>query len=83
MKDLLLWARLVVRTSNMKILRHRLADYVKNCSKKHAGARLFFFIEPMFVALSLPSSFLKLPNEGEVNEQGGGGAFRDAFLKQS
>ena len=29
MKDLLLRARVVVRTSNMKISRRRLADYVK------------------------------------------------------
>ena len=29
MKDLLLWARVVVRTSNIKISRRRLADYVK------------------------------------------------------
>ena len=33
MKDLLLRARDVVRTSNMKITRHRLADNVKHCIK--------------------------------------------------
>ena len=44
MKDFLLWARVVGRTSNMKISRRRLADYVKNCTKKRAAraARLFF-----------------------------------------
>ena len=34
MKDLLLQARVVVRTSNMKILRRRLADYVKTLHQK-------------------------------------------------
>jgi len=59
MKDLLLRARVVVRTSNMKISRRRLADYAKtlhqekisfslDCTKKRAAraARLFFFIQP-------------------------------------
>ena len=47
-EDLLLWARVVVRTSSMKISRRRLADYVKNCTKKPAAraARLFFLIQP-------------------------------------
>ena len=47
MNDLLLWACVALRTSNMKFLRRRLADYVKNCTKKHCAraARPFFFIE--------------------------------------
>ena len=45
MKDLLLRARCVVRTSNMKISRLCLADYTK---KRAARApRLFFFIQPI------------------------------------
>ena len=46
MKGLLLQARIGVRTSKMKISRHHLADYVKNCTKKRAAraARLFFLI---------------------------------------
>ena len=49
MKDLLLRARVVVRTLNMKISRRRLADYVKPFTKKRAAraARLFFFIQPI------------------------------------
>ena len=49
MKDLLLRARVVVRTSNMKRSRRRLADYVKTLHKKRAAraARLFFFIQPI------------------------------------
>ena len=46
MKDLLLRARAVVRTSNMKTLRCLLADYVKTLHQKRA-ARLFFFIQPI------------------------------------
>ena len=34
MKELLLRARVVVRSSNMKISRRRLADYVKNLHQK-------------------------------------------------
>jgi len=34
MKDLLLRARFVVRTSNMKISRRRLGDYVKTLHQK-------------------------------------------------
>ena len=34
MKDLLLWARVVVRTSNMKISRRHLADYVNKSRQK-------------------------------------------------
>ena len=49
MKDLLLRARVVVRTSKIKIPRGRVADYVKNCTKKRAprAARLFFFVLPI------------------------------------
>ena len=49
MEDLPLWARVVVRTSNMKISRRRLADYVNNCTKKLAAraARLCFLIQPI------------------------------------
>ena len=49
MKDFLLQARVVVRTSNMKISCRSLADYVKKCSKKPAAhaARFFFLIQPM------------------------------------
>ena len=45
-RPLLLVARVVVRTSNMKIARRHLADYVKKLPKKHAtrAARLFFII---------------------------------------
>ena len=48
MKNLLLQARVVVRTTKMKISR-RLADYVKNYNKKRAAraARLFFLIQPI------------------------------------
>ena len=48
MKDLLLRARVVVRTSKT-ISRRRLADYPKNCTKKRAAraARLFFFVLPI------------------------------------
>jgi len=43
MKKLSLRACIVVRTSNMKISRRPLADYVKNCTKERAAraARLF------------------------------------------
>ena len=49
MKDLLLRARVVVRTSNMKISRCRLADYVKTLHQKRAAraARLVFFVQPI------------------------------------
>ena len=49
MKGLLLRARIVVRTSKMKISRLHLADYVKNCTKKRGAraARLFFLIQPI------------------------------------
>ena len=47
MKDLLLWARVVVRTSKKKISRRRLADYVKkSCTRTSTvrAARLFILI---------------------------------------
>jgi len=42
MKDLLLQARVVVRTSNMKISRRRLADYVKTLHQKACRTIIFF-----------------------------------------
>ena len=47
MKDLLLRARAVVRTSTMKISRRRLADFVKTLHQKRAAraARFFLFIQ--------------------------------------
>ena len=51
MKDLLLRAPVVVRTSNMKISRRRLADYqnIDQKTEKRAAraALLFFFIQPI------------------------------------
>ena len=46
-EDLLLQARVVVRTSKIKTLSHSFADYLQNFSKKCAAraARLFFFIQ--------------------------------------
>ena len=47
-KDLLLQARVVVRTSNMIITHRRLPDYVKTLHQKKRAARaarLFFFIQ--------------------------------------
>ena len=41
MKDLLLRARVVVRTSNMKISRRRLADYVKRLHQKECRTIIF------------------------------------------
>ena len=74
MKDLLLRARVVVKTSKM-IPRRHLADYVKNCTKKRAAraARLFFLIQPiqkhhsfggLSLLLLLLSPFLKPPDAG-------------------
>ena len=42
-------ARIVVRTSKMKIPRRHLSDYVNNCTRKRAAraARVFFLIELM------------------------------------
>ena len=66
--DLLLQARVVFRTSKLKILRRRLADYVKKIALK-STCNTIIFPHPtnhiiQFVALSLllPSSFLKLLN---------------------
>jgi len=50
MKDLLLRARVVVRTSNMKISRRRLAEYVKTLHQKAyrtCSMMLYFFIQPI------------------------------------
>ena len=52
MKDLLLRARVVVRTSNMKISRRRWHTSSKHCTKKRAArptraAGLLFFIKPI------------------------------------
>ena len=49
MKDLLLRARVVVTTSNIKISGCLFADYVKECTKKRAAraVRLFFLIQPI------------------------------------
>ena len=51
MKDLLLWAPVVVRTSNLTISRRRLADYVKRLHKVRAAraARLFSVIRPIIL----------------------------------
>ena len=38
MNDLLLWVRVVMRTSEMKIWRRRLADYVKKLHQKACRA---------------------------------------------
>ena len=46
----MLQARVVVRTSKMKISRRHFPDYVnKNCTKKRAAraARFFFIIQPI------------------------------------
>ena len=49
MKILSLRVCVVVRTSNLKISRRPLADYVKHCTKKRAAraARLFFLVQPI------------------------------------
>ena len=49
MKHLLLRASVVVRTSNMKISRRRLADYVKTLHQERTAraARIFSFIQPI------------------------------------
>ena len=48
-ENLLLRARVVVRSSKLKIPRRCLADYVKNCTKKRPAraARSFFLIQPI------------------------------------
>ena len=45
--SVLLRARVVVRTSNMKISRCRLVDYVKTSQQNARAARLVFYIEPI------------------------------------
>ena len=54
MKYLLLHSRVAVKASNMKISRLRLADCVKNCTKKRAAraARLFFPIQSIILLFS-------------------------------
>ena len=49
MEDLLLGVLVVVRTSNMKISRRRLADYVKKLQQKacRTCSRIFFLIQPI------------------------------------
>ena len=67
MKDLLFGTRIVVRTSNIKISRHRVADYVKKKERKKftkersaRAARLLLFLSSFnqpyhcFLALWLP-----------------------------
>ena len=51
MKDLLLRARVVARTSNMKISRRGLSGYVKKLVIGRAAhsARLFFLIQPIIL----------------------------------
>ena len=74
MKDLLLWASVVIRTSNMKISRRCLVDHVKKLHKKSVPqVQLDYFSSfnqsnHSFVTSSLPllSSFLKLPNTPEM-----------------
>ena len=67
MKDLLLRARVVFRTSKLKISRRRLADYVKKIAPKsvpleqHDYSSSFNQSNHRLLSLSLPSSFLKLP----------------------
>ena len=53
MKDFLLCAHVVVRTSNLKMLRRRLVDYVKNCTQERASraARLVFLIQPIMLPI--------------------------------
>ena len=55
MNGFLLWARLVARTSDLKISRGHLEDYVKYCTKEYAAreARLFFRIQPIMFLICL------------------------------
>ena len=71
MKDFLLVARIVVRTSNMKISRRRLADYVKNCTKKRAAraARLFFLIKPIKPCICGVVFAVAGVNQGRLQQQ--------------
>ena len=68
MKDLLLGVHVVVKTLNLEISRHSVVWHTtsKNSTKVRAAraARLFYLIyqsDHCFLALSLPSSLLKLP----------------------
>ena len=49
MKDLMLRAEVVFRTSDMKVSRFLLTDYVKKLHQKCAtrAARLFFLVQPI------------------------------------
>ena len=46
-KDLLVQARVVIRTSNVKISRHRLAEYVKALHQKACRTIVFLIIQPI------------------------------------
>ena len=70
-KDLLLGARVVARTSNMKISRRRLADYVKILHQKACGTcSTIIFLHStnqiIDLSLTLPSSNLKFPSVLEL-----------------
>ena len=55
MKDSLLRARVVVRTSKMKISRRSLAKYAKNCNKKRVARApgLFSLVQPIKSLISV------------------------------
>jgi len=55
MKDSLLRARVVVRTSKMKISRRYLADYAKKCTKKRVARApgLFSVVQPIKSLISV------------------------------
>ena len=62
-RPLLLRARVVVRTSNMKISRRRLADYVKTLHQKECcTCSIIIFLHSTNQVIDL-WSFLKFPNE--------------------
>ena len=64
MKDLLLRACVVVKTSNMKISRRRLADYVKTLHQKacRTCSTIIFFIQPIkSLICDCRLHFFKLP----------------------
>ena len=72
MKDVLLQAHVVVRTSNEKISRCRLADYNYTRKLTARAARLLYLIQPIkslifgvFVAVAVVKSVVKLPIEFE------------------
>ena len=73
MKELLQRARVVVTTSNMKISRRCLADYVKTlhqkacCTYQHDYRSSFNQSNHWFVTLTLPSSNLRFPNDALTN----------------